>query len=230
MVDRNHTGNVPETLSDTLSETKEGAMWRGEFGDQYSERNLLSLDELDRMYQGKYGVTRSILNHRFLANVPRSSSILEVGCNLGNQLTLLHQIGFENLTGIEINPEIVKNAQSRVPWARVMEGSALKIPFADASFDLVFTSGLLIHIAPQTLPVVIREIHRCAKEWIWGFEYYAPQMTEVPYRGHSGLLWKTDYAKLYTQTFADLELILENRLNYLENNNTDSMFLLRRKK
>ena len=99
-------------------------------------------------------------------------------------------MGFENLSGIEIQEEIVTKAQSRVPWARVTEGSALRIPFPDASFDMVFTSGLLIHIAPQDLPVAMNEIYRCAKRWIWGFEYHSPQMTEIPYRGHSELLWK----------------------------------------
>jgi len=221
MLDRSETRTFPET--------KESETWRGEFGSQYSERNLLNPLELDKTYQGKYGVTRTALNQNFLADIPRSASILKVGCNLGNQLIVLDQMGFKNLTGIEIHQEIVKEAQSRVPWARVMEGSALKIPFPDASFDLVFTSGLLIHIAPQDLPVAMTEIHRCARGWIWGLEYYAPEMTEVLYRGHSGLLWKSDYARFYTESFPDLELVLERRLNYLVNDNTDSMFLLRRK-
>jgi pseudaminic acid biosynthesis-associated methylase len=210
-------------------ETKQIETWRGEFGSQYSERNLYSPADLDNLYQLYYGITRMALNQRFLADIPRTASILEVGCNLGNQLILLHEMGFENLSGIEIQKEIVKKARTRIPWARVMEGSALKIPFPDASFDMVFTSGLLIHIAPQDLPVAMNEIYRCAKRWIWGFEYHSPQMTEIPYRGHSELLWKADYARLYTQSFPDLELIAEQKLNYLENDNVDSIFLLRRK-
>jgi pseudaminic acid biosynthesis-associated methylase len=209
--------------------TKQTETWRGEFGSQYSERNLYNPLDLDNLYQRNYGVTRTALNQSFLAEIPRSASILEVGCNLGNQLVLLHEMGFENLSGIEIQGEIVKKAQARAPWASVMEGSALKIPFPDASFDLVFTSGLLIHIAPPDLPVAMNEVHRCARSWIWGFEYYAPQMTEVLYRGHAGLLWKTDHARLYTESFPDLELVSERKLSYLENDNVDSMFLLRRK-
>ncbi|MGO9862132.1 MAG: pseudaminic acid biosynthesis-associated methylase [Terriglobales bacterium] len=221
MQDRSEMGNFPET--------KESKTWRGEFGSHYSERNLLNPPELDKMYQGKYGVTRTALNQDFLTDIPRSASILEVGCNLGNQLLLLKQMGFENLSGIEINRGIVKEAQSRVPWARVMEGSALKIPFRDASFDVVFTSGLLIHIAPRDLPVVMSEIHRCARNWIWGLEYYATEATEVMYRGRPGLLWKADYVRFYTESFPDLELAMERKLSYLENDNVDSMFLLRRR-
>ena len=222
MRDGSETRNLPGA--------KQSEKWRGEFGREYSERNLLNPPDLDKIYQRNYGVTRTTLNHNFLADISRSASILEVGCNLGNQLILLKQMGFENLSGIEIHQGIVNEAQSRAPWARLMEGSALKIPFRDTSFDLVFTSGLLIHIAPQELPVAMNEIHRCAKDWIWGLEYYAPEMTEVLYRGHSGLLWKTDYARLYMESFHDLELVSERKLKYLANDNTDSMFLLRRKR
>jgi hypothetical protein len=59
-------------------------------------------------------------------------------------------------------------------------------------------------------------------------EYYAPQMTEIAYRGHNNLLWKADYARLYQEAFKDLELVKEERLQYLEDQNTDNMFLLRR--
>jgi hypothetical protein len=60
-------------------------------------------------------------------------------------------------------------------------------------------------------------------------EYYAPQMTEIAYRGNDDLLWKADYARLYLEGFKDLELVKEERLHYLENQNTDNMFLLCRK-
>ncbi len=54
-------------------------------------------------------------------------------------------------------------------------------------------------------------------------------MTEVVYRGQSGLLWKADFARLYTDAFPDLELVSEQRLKYVADDNVDSMFLLRKK-
>jgi hypothetical protein len=53
-------------------------------------------------------------------------------------------------------------------------------------------------------------------------------VTEIDYRGHGELLWKMDYAREYLGRFDDLELVLEQRLPYLENENVDSMFLLKR--
>ena len=122
----------------------------------------------------------------------------------------------------------MKQAKERLGDDQIFSASALSLPFPDEHFDLVFTSGVLIHIAPSDLPVALTEIHRCTKNWIWGLEYYAPGMTEVVYRGNQNLLWKTDYARLYLDSFGDLELLREERLPYLENENVDAMFLLHR--
>jgi pseudaminic acid biosynthesis-associated methylase len=220
MINQAETRNPPST--------KEGAAWSGEFGSQYSDRNLLSPRELDDSYRRKYGIPPRTLNDKFLADIPKSASILEVGCNLGNQLLLLEEMGFTNLTGIEIHKDIVKEAQARVPSATITAGSALKIPFPEASFDFVFTSGLLIHIGPGDLPVVMSEIHRCTRNWIWALEYFSPELIEVPYRGNAGLLWKADYARLYSEKFTDLAIVLQEKLKYVENDNVDTMFLLRK--
>ena len=96
-------------------------------------------------------------------------------------------------------------------------------------WDLVFTSGLLIHINPDDLNTALREIYRCTSEYIWGFEYYADKYSEIIYRGRRDLLWKADFAKLYQNEFIDLELVKEKRIKYLENDNLDSMFLIRKK-
>jgi hypothetical protein len=37
------------------TETKQSEAWRGEFGTEYSERNLLDPPALDASYQRKYG-------------------------------------------------------------------------------------------------------------------------------------------------------------------------------
>jgi pseudaminic acid biosynthesis-associated methylase len=216
----------PQRIID--SETAQIQEWRGSFGQEYSQRNNFSSAELDALYESKYGIKRSELNRRFLENVPRDASILEVGSNLGNQLLAVQKLGFTKLNGVEVQAEILKQAKLRLPSVTFVEGSALEIPYPTGNFDLIFTSSLLIHIAPSDLVRAINEIHRCSKTWIWGLEYYAPQMTEVPYRGHSNLLWKTDYTKLYLQTFPDLELVREERLPYVKDSNIDTMFLLRK--
>lgn len=203
--------------------------WIGDFGREYTDRNAHTPEQLDQFYLQTYGVTRTELNRRFLEGIPKATHILEVGCNMGTQLMLLKEMGFSRLSGVEIQSYALDRAKERLGEANLLQASALSLPFSDGYFDLVFTSGVLIHIAPAELPIALAEIRRCAKQWIWGMEYYAPQMTEINYRGFDSLLWKTDYARLYLETFGDMELVKEERLRYLGDQNTDTMFLLRRK-
>ena len=96
----------------------------------------------------------------------------------------LQKLGYKNLYGIELNPHIVELARSRVSGFSIIQGDALDIPFKDGFFDVVLTSNVLIHIAPGNIRKALKEIGRCSKKYIWGFEYYAKEYTEINYRGH----------------------------------------------
>ena len=165
----------------------------------------------------------------FVDNFDRSIKILEVGSNVAAQLHGLQSIGFENLYGIELQPYAVEVSKQNTKNINLIQGSALDIPFKDSYFDLVFTSGVLIHINPDDIDLAIREVYRCTNEYIWGFEYYADKYSEIPYRGQRNLLWKANFAKLYIDKFTDLELVMEKRIKYLDNDNVDSMYLLKKR-
>jgi pseudaminic acid biosynthesis-associated methylase len=218
------------TALTTSPETAQTEVWKGEFGREYTDRNTFDVNALDSLYRKNYGLTRTQINQEFLHGISKEASFLEVGCNNGNQLLLLQRMGYSNLSGVELQPYALEVARSRIQNISLAQGSALAIPREDALFDVVFTSGVLIHIAPQDLPRAMDEIHRCARTFIWGMEYYAPTVTEVNYRSHSGLLWKMDYAQCYLQRFKDLELVREQHVPYLEGSNVDTVFLLRKKR
>ncbi|MGH7456409.1 MAG: pseudaminic acid biosynthesis-associated methylase, partial [bacterium] len=74
----------------------------------------------------------------------------------------------------------------------------------------------------------LQEIHRCSRRLIWGFEYFSESYTEVVYRGNAGLLWKTNFPQLYLDTFGDLRLVKEERFKYKDDENVDTMFLLKK--
>jgi len=200
--------------------------WSGDFGREYTDRNALSLDEIDAHYRELFGVSRRELNARFLGELPRNLRILEVGANVGNQLLLLHEMGFVHVHGVEIQRYALERSRARSAGIPNVQGTGASLPFKDGAFDLVFTSGVLIHVPPDTLPTVLREVRRCTRTWVWGYEYFAPEPTEVAYRGRSDLLWKANFARSYVETCTDLELVREVRLRYKTNSNEDSMFLL----
>lgn len=200
--------------------------WMGSFGKEYTERNAITLNDTEELYKKNLGVTRSELNGRFLKDIESWALILEVGSNIGNQLLCLQNMGFSNLYGIDIQNYAVELSKKNSCGINIIQGSAIDIPFKDAYFDLVFTSGLLIHIDPSDVNKVLTEIHRCSRRYIWGLEYYEEKYTGVPYRGEKNLLWKGNYKQLYLDLFSDLQLVKEERLHYLNSSNVDSMFLL----
>ncbi len=210
--------------------TKQMNEWAGDFGREYTDRNALSLPEMDVLYKELYGITRTEMNSRFIGNLDRDIMVLEVGSNIGNQLFYLQKLGFKNLYGIELQSHAVELSKSRTKGINIIQGSAFDIPFKDGFFDLVFTSGLLIHIAPGDIADLLNEIYRSTKQYIWCFEYYADEYARINYRGHADLLWKTNFSKLILDRFTNLRLVREELFKYRNNDDMDVMFLLEKEK
>jgi len=95
--------------------------------------------------------------------------ILEVGCGSG---VLCRQIAPSvvpggKITGVDISPEFLKIAQSKIATADLANciqwgaGQADVLPFRDASFDAVFAARLLLHVSdPQA---VLNELVRVVR-------------------------------------------------------------------
>ena len=207
-------------------QTHQIGVWSNQFGREYTDRNVFTVEGLNKDYFERFGLTRVEMNASFLDGLPLSMQILEIGCNVGNQLRCLQHVGFENLCGVEVQWYAVEKAKELTSRSNILQGSAFDIPFKDEFFDLVFTSGLLIHISPTDILNALREIRRCARKYIWGFEYFADSYTEVNYRGNESLLWKTDFAQLFLDYFSDLRLM--KRQKFPNGNNVDEMFLLKK--
>lgn len=210
--------------------THQRKTWESEFGKDYLQRNLFNPDELENLYINRYGFSKTQLNNDFLNDIPKDAKILEVGTNIGNQILHLQTMGFTNLYGIEIQDRAINFAKHRADNLNIIKGDALDIPFKDNFFDVVFTHGVLIHISPENINSVLKEIYRVSKKYIWGLEYFAEEYTEIKYHGQDSLMWKTDFMNLYKTNFENLEVIKEQKLPYLENSNlVDQMFILEKK-
>lgn len=76
-----------------------------------------------------------------LAEMPSGKRVLEIGAGSGTQARLLSERGYQ-VQAIDVRAS--RHSQSRV-WP-VIEYDGNRIPFADASFDIVFSSNVLEHI------------------------------------------------------------------------------------
>ena len=212
--------------------TKQTEFWSGDFGKDYTDRNPQTVDGLNTLDKKRFGFTREEINQEFLGELDKNIRILEVGCNIGVQLMTLQKMGFTNLYGIELQPYAVEEARKNTKGINIIQGNGFDIPFKDGFFDLVYTSGVLIHIAPSDLPKITKEMLRTSKQYIWGFEYYAPEVTDIPYRGNTGFLWKADYAGFFLAEDKTLQVSKQKKYDYItekEKGNTDNMYLLEKK-
>lgn len=210
-----------------MRQTSEEKFWTSRFGKEYINRNPSSIGEMDNLYIKNFGVSRSYLDKKFL-NKLKIENVLEVGCNIGTQLAFLQKQKFKNLHGLEIFGPAVEYAKKHQQNINIVRGSVFDIPFKDKYFDLVFTSGLLIHINPRDIKKAMREIYRTSKKYIWGCEFSNPEYVVIDYWGNKNRLWKGDFCQMYLDLFPNLRTVKRLELKYLDNNNYDEMFLLKK--
>ncbi len=177
-------------------------LWRGEFGDAYIERNAADAARL----AARTASWAEIL--KCLAGAP-PSSILEVGANIGLNLRALRRLTAATFFAVEPNERArgVLVEERVVDADKALDGISTRIALPDASVDLVFTSGVLIHIHPDQLLPSCREIHRVARRYVVCIEYFSDKPVEIPYRGKTEALFKRDFGGFYLDHFADLTLV-----------------------
>lgn len=190
--------------------------WKGEFGDQYSSRHPAT----DHEIRARVALWAEILSH-IAPEKPRT--ILEIGANVGNNLRALRCLSGAKFFALEPNEAARKvlEADGIVSEWDTRAGMATATGFMDDTAELVFTSGVLIHIPPTDLIASCREIYRCSSRWIVAIEYFSVEPREIPYRGHAGKLWSRDYGGFWLDHFTDLKPIAcgfaWNRLTGLDN-------------
>jgi demethylmenaquinone methyltransferase/2-methoxy-6-polyprenyl-1,4-benzoquinol methylase len=118
-----------------------------------------------------------LLNHILSANIdirwrrravrrlkpllPKDARVLDVGCGTGDLSVALFDNTAAEVTGIDFCGPMLKLAKSKAPQLQFIEGDALRLPFAEASFD-----GLTIGFALRNLSNVergLRELLRVLK-------------------------------------------------------------------
>lgn len=164
--------------------TEQEVFWSGEFGDEYIDRNQ----------SNTISISNIELFGRMLKSAPNIKSIVELGCNIGLNLKALNQIydGFE-LCGYEINHKAACIAKE-LQIANIIEGTILETLTDANKYDLAFTKGVLIHIAPDQLEIVYDNLYHMSKQYIIVCEYYNPSPVVVKYRGNDNKLFKRDFA------------------------------------
>jgi ubiquinone/menaquinone biosynthesis C-methylase UbiE len=106
-------------------------------------------------------------------------SVLDVGVGSGLFAEAFSQRGLA-VFGVDINPQMILAAREFVPQGKFREAPAETLPYADASFDLVFL-GMLLHESDEPLKA-LKEAQRvsrrrvCILEWPYRDEEAGPPL------------------------------------------------------
>lgn len=117
------------------------------------------------IYDQKWAKYLSPINRKTLEFLPDLAGkvILDVGCGTGQLLEIVaNQFPTTKLTGIDISPEMLAIAKSRVPaGTQLLEATAAQLPFPDEVMDVVVCNSALHYF---TDPIrCLNEIKRVLK-------------------------------------------------------------------
>lgn len=166
--------------------------WSSEIADSYMQEN----DNYD--FDLGLEAWAKILHSVDISNL---NSVLECGCNVGRNLRILEKLlPSTTLNVIEINEKALGVAKSRHNIERDFCGSIKDCDF-NQKFNLVFTSGVLIHINPDDLLISMKKLYEMSSKYILLIEYFNRTSVTIKYRDSENKLFKRDFGKLFQENF-----------------------------
>ena len=198
--------------------TEQEIFWSKKFGDSYTKRNANS------------NIRVNIIGRDLLKNNLKINSALEFGSNVGYNLDVL-KIIFPNIKiyGVEIN----KKAYLICKKKHICYHKSILDFKIEKKFDIVFTSGVLIHQNPKYLKKIYSKIYNYSKKYIYILEYFSPKPIMIVYRNNKNKLFKRDFAKEIWEMYPKLKLLdygfYWKQDNLLKGNSDDGNWFLFKK-
>jgi len=147
---------------------------------------------------------------RYMAEAVASfkpKSVLEVGCFGGYNLREIYALDpTVQLTGYDTNSLALEYVREKAPYIRTVQGSIydLRNVLAESKFDIVFTSGVLIHIPcydkqydkidTSLIQQVVDDFKALATKAIVHGEHNGDQFSKLP---NKGMRYVHDFKHLY---------------------------------
>ena len=123
-------------------QSEQEVFWAGSFGDEYTIRN----DTKELL------LSRKTLLNRALKSSSKLESVIEFGANVGlNLIAVKDLIPGVAATAVEINSSAISKLKM-IDDVKVIHGSILESNKIEM-YDLAMVIGVLIHIAPEYLPL-----------------------------------------------------------------------------
>lgn len=112
------------------------------------------------------------LLQRLIDTTQISDCVLDLGCNSGSDLHILHELGYRNLHGVDAGRDALRIFRETYPetWAAADVRNALfqdyLLAMPDDSFDVVHTHGATLELVHPSFPI-ISELCRVTRKSIY---------------------------------------------------------------
>lgn len=154
-------------------------------------RRCIGLDSLERALQ---------LSSKGVGKDVSELQLLDVGCGTGNYIAAIKR-RLASCVGLDPNMSMIKQARTKHgddPTVTLQEGSVLKIPYPNSSFDVVIMTQVLHHLSPDTHGMALSEIVRVLRPggtfWI---------STQTPHQHMDGFWWAPIIPQVKPLQFCD---------------------------
>jgi pseudaminic acid biosynthesis-associated methylase len=172
---------------------KQEKLWHSEYAHEYIARNS-NFDVESGISAWKNMLTGIVLEE--------IKTVLEFGCNIGRNLAVLEQfIPNSKKSIVEISPEAFKIVTTRFNLSSAQNTSILDSSFDSHSQDLVFTSGVLIHVEPGDLLKTMTKMYEISNRYILICEMFSRTPKTVNYRNSDDLLFTRDFGRYFMENF-----------------------------
>lgn len=161
-LDRISTGF--KSLSDNPTDAHLTEGWK-ERSVAVSQRGLVQ-SELASMFAGKIATPFQVAARLLRPIIKANERVLEIGCSSGYYYEVLEYLLKRpiNYTGVDYSTHMIEMAREFYPQAHFEVADGANLPFADSSFDVVISGGVLLHC--PNYPAHISETCRVARNRI----------------------------------------------------------------
>ncbi|HZZ86348.1 MAG TPA: class I SAM-dependent methyltransferase [Anaeromyxobacteraceae bacterium] len=146
---------------------------------------------------------------------PKSARILDLGAYSSEILCVLHRLGFERLTGVDLNPNV--RAMPFRDRIRYEVGDFLRTPFADASFDVVTSISVIEH--GLDAPALLTELSRLIAPggcFLASFDYWPEKIdtSGTKFFGMDWLIFSREDVRAFLAEAANRGFAVEGPLSF----------------
>lgn len=92
-----------------------------------------------------------------LAQVPRTASILDLGCGAGQDSRDLKRAGYR-VIGLDLTRPLLSFARRRSPRLHLVQGDIRHLPYRSEQFDIVWAAASLIHLPKSSVRSTLRHL------------------------------------------------------------------------